>query len=250
MSAPVEPRLAAEEPVGDHLGHRRSTARPGRRGGRRPGRTRRSRRSPGSAGTAGAVDDDAAALARPPGPPRGPARRAAGCPAENTTTSASMTVVAGERAPPPGSTRSSPAPVCTSSPSVLDVAAQHRAAALVDLPRHQPRRELDDVRAQAEARERVARPPGRAARRRRRPRSRPAAARARRRVQVVDGPVDEAAGLVARHRRHERRGAGGQHQRVVGDGRARPPVVTVRAARSIAVTGRRCARSRRRRAPG
>ena len=93
--------------------------------------------------------------------------------------------------------------------------AQRGAAGVVDLHRHQPRRHLDDVRLepqlgqgvgglepeQAAADDRADRRGGRGL---------------ADRLEVLDGPVDEAAGqLVAGHRRHERRGAGGEHELVV-----------------------------------
>ena len=74
---------------------------------------------------------------------------------------------------------------------VLDVAAEHRAAGLVDLHRHQPGRELDHVRVPARAGAARSPPPGRAGRRRSPRRSaRPCGVRPDRR-QVVEGPVDE-----------------------------------------------------------
>ena len=100
-------------------------------------------------------------------------------------------------------------------PERLDVPGQRRAAGVVDLDGHQPRRHLHDVRVQAQAAQGVggleAEQPAADHR---------AGAGAQRggadRVEVLDGPVDEAAGqLVARHRRHERRRAGRQHELVV-----------------------------------
>ena len=102
---------------------------------------------------------------------------------------------------------------------VFDPPAQHRAARLVELQRHQPRRELDHVDLHPQLGERVGRLQPQepaaddgadAARSRRRP--------VANRLQVLDRPVDEAAtGVTSRDRRHEGRRAGGQHQPVVTD---------------------------------
>jgi hypothetical protein len=96
-----------------------------------------------------------------------------------------------------------------------DVAGQGGAAGLVDLHGHQPRGQLDHVGLQAELAQRVG---GLEA-------EQPAAddhagprrgGRVADGLEVLDGPVHEAARqVVARHRRDERRGAGGQHQLVV-----------------------------------
>ena len=118
---------------------------------------------------------------------------------------------------------------------------QQRAAALVDLHRHQPRRELHDVRRQAEQPQRARGLQAEQAAADHQP-GPPAlgvtaavSAAALMRVQVVERPVDEAAGQVgAGDRRHERVRAGREHQGVVARGFGRRLVVTVRAARSIA----------------
>src|SRR5438067_1306624 len=102
-----------------------------------------------------------------------------------------------------------------------DLPPQHFAAGGVDLARHEPRGELDDVYLEAEIvdglrrfeAEEPAADDGRAARSR---------APGADRVQVLDRPVDEHAGrLHAGDRRHERRRAGCEHERVVGDAAAR-----------------------------
>ena len=101
---------------------------------------------------------------------------------------------------------------------LLDVADQGRAARAVELHGHQPRRHLHDVGLQAELDERVGRLE---------PEQSPAdhdaagggPAGGPDGLEVLDGAVDEAAVLVAAlDRRHERRGARGQHQRVVLEG--------------------------------
>ena len=108
-------------------------------------------------------------------------------------------------------------------PEALDVAQEGGAAALVELHRHQPRRELHDVGLEPELQERVGGLQAEQA---------AADDHAAGHVgpvggggdglQVVDGPVDEAPGtVVARHRRDERAGAGGEHQPVVGQHLAR-----------------------------
>ncbi len=106
---------------------------------------------------------------------------------------------------------------------VGDHPAQQRTACLVELLGHQPRRHLDDVGVQAERAQRVggfqaeqAATDHHADRR---------LARGERghrvgadRVEVVERAIDVAARqVVARHRRHERVGTGGQHERVVVD---------------------------------
>jgi hypothetical protein len=114
-----------------------------------------------------------------------------------------------------------------------DQPLQRLAATLVDLQRHQPRRELDDVGLHAQRGQRAGRlEPQQAAAddgAHDRARPRPAAARApasvthcRRAGDVVDRAVDEAARQVlALDRRHERRRAGGQTS--ASYGYARPP---------------------------
>jgi len=104
-------------------------------------------------------------------------------------------------------------------PQLLDVAAQHGAAALVQLARHQPGRRFHHVHVDAQALQRPGRLQAQQA-----PADHHAGgagtggAVGAQRLQVVDGAVDEHAGQVpARHRGHERGGAGGQHQRVVAD---------------------------------
>jgi hypothetical protein len=98
---------------------------------------------------------------------------------------------------------------------VLDVPAQHRAASLVDLQRHQPRRQLDHVGGQPEAAQRVRRFEAQ------QPAAHDHAGLGRpgvlpQRLQVVHRPVDEAPGQVApRDRWHERARPGGQNQSVV-----------------------------------
>lgn len=113
----------------------------------------------------------------------------------------------------------------------LDRAQQGRAAALVDLDRHQPGRELHDVRGETESLERAGRLQA----------EQPAADDGTRggrlgvlldREQVLDGAVDEAAlGVLVRHGRYEGVRAGGEDERVVGErpsgargDRARGPV--------------------------
>ena len=107
--------------------------------------------------------------------------------------------------------------MCTVRPSASTCALQHLAAALVDLQRHQPWRELDDVGFEAEQLQRVGRFEAEQA---------TADDRADRfalrcgadRVEVVEGAVHEHAGQVAaRDRRNERRRTRRQDQRVVGD---------------------------------
>ena len=106
---------------------------------------------------------------------------------------------------------------------VADHPAEQRAAGLVELLGHQPRRHLDDVGVQAERAQRVGGLQAQQATADHHAGGRMAGvACALRvgadRVEVVEGAVDVAARqVVARHRRHEGVGAGGQHQRVVGD---------------------------------
>ena len=102
----------------------------------------------------------------------------------------------------------------------LDDVGQHRATALVDLKRHQPRTKLHDMRCQAHQPQRVCRF-----------QAQQAAAdhdaggpwpgglgHHPDRVEIVQRAIDEAAiGVLAGDRRHERIGAGGQHKRVVAD---------------------------------
>ena len=106
-------------------------------------------------------------------------------------------------------------------PEVLDLAPQGPAAALVDLHRHEPGGELDDVGLEAHGPQRVGRlEPEQAAAddradRRRRPQGRRGHG-----LEVVDGAVDErAADVAAGDRRDERVRAGGQDQGVVADRR-------------------------------
>ncbi len=98
----------------------------------------------------------------------------------------------------------------------LDLAPQQRAAAGVELHRHQLRRELDHVRLEAERLQRIGRFETQQA-----TAHHHADTRALRRlpdgVEVVQRAVHEAARpLAARHRRHERIRAARDHQRVVG----------------------------------
>ena len=101
-------------------------------------------------------------------------------------------------------------------PERLDLVPQHPTAALVDLDRHQPRRELDHMGLQPQVAQRLgAFEPEQAAADH--DAGLGAGAAGRHRLQVLDRPVDEAVGtLASRHRRHERRRAGGQHQLVIG----------------------------------
>ena len=104
---------------------------------------------------------------------------------------------------------------------LFDQSAQQAAAAVVDLDRHQPRPELDDVRRHAHTAQRVrCLQPEQAAADHHRRRTTGCGLGAVHRgvdgVEVVDGAVDEAAGqVVAGNRWHERLRAGRQHQRVV-----------------------------------
>ena len=120
---------------------------------------------------------------------------------------------------------------------LLDGAAQDVAAARVDLARHQARRELDDVGLEPEVAHRLRRLEAEqaAADHRRAPRAAPPR-RGSRRGPRWCGRRRRPASVDAGDRRHERRGAGGEHERVVGDARVRAPVTTARAARSIATT--------------
>ena len=105
----------------------------------------------------------------------------------------------------------------TCTPRALILPTSTARAGVVDLPRHQARGELDDVRLQAEVVGRLGRL-----------QAEQAAADDRRLLrrlavgddlfQVFDGAIDEDALLVdAGHRRHERRRTGRQHDGVVGD---------------------------------
>nr|KGD10729.1 putative nitrite reductase (NAD(P)H), large subunit [Burkholderia pseudomallei] len=103
----------------------------------------------------------------------------------------------------------------------LDLLAQHPAAALVDLHGHQPRRELDHVRGEPHVAQRLRafEPEQPAADDDARVRARAAGPH---RLEILDRPVDEAAGaLAAGHVRHERRRAGGEHELVVRERLAR-----------------------------
>ena len=81
-------------------------------------------------------------------------------PAEKTTTSASSSTPSDERAAEqPAAVRSAIAgdrhPAADGQVLGLDEPPQQRAAALVDLHRHQPRRDLDDLRRQPEQPQRL-----------------------------------------------------------------------------------------------
>ena len=204
--------------------------------------------------------------ARAPARPPGPARRGAGCRRRTTTRSAST-------APPsesssaatapsgPGRSAVAATPECGRlTPELLDVAAQHRAAA----PRRpaaasagartRPRGWSGPSSRSAFAASRPSRPP---------PITAPVAPARRRTpgcaVQVVEGPVDEDTGQVrAGHRRHERRTTRWRAP-ARRTGTRRPRCVTTRAgpvdvdapARRAAVAPRRpgCAGSAPRRSP-
>ena len=149
----AERRVAAEQPVDDDVGHRVAG---------------------GDQAVAAAVDGGAltdredrrvARSGRPrrPGPrrarrPRSPAARASSSrgrtPAAKTTTSVSRarSPDVSTRSPSAPAARSpvTPVPQCTAMPELLDPAPQHRAAGLVELHRHEMRRELHDRGPQAQ----------------------------------------------------------------------------------------------------
>ena len=108
-------------------------------------------------------------------------------------------------------------PRCTRTPSASIFLHEHPRAGVVDLPRHESRRELDDVRLQPEVIRRLGRfEPQQAAADHRAP------LRLRGVVddplKIVDRAIDKnARQLDARHRRHERIRAGRQHDVVVVD---------------------------------
>ncbi len=103
-------------------------------------------------------------------------------------------------------------------PLLLDGAQQRRAAALVDLHRHQARRELHDVRGESEPLERAGRLQAEQAAADHGTGPRPGPRVRLDGEEVLDRAVDEAAlGVPARHRRDERVGAGGEDQHVVAD---------------------------------
>ena len=146
---------AVEQRVDDDLGHRVA----GRDQAVHPPARRRAladREDVRVGGAALLVDQHAAALGDlEPGRP-GPAASRGRMPAENTTTSASIGLAVGERrarSTAPVARRRPPsvaAPVCTVTPSCSMWRTRVRAAGLVELHRHQPRRHLDDVGLQAE----------------------------------------------------------------------------------------------------
>ena len=140
-------------------------------------------------------------------------------PAENTTMSVSSVPPSAKcmrcRAVSPSSMRVVFLPVCTRDAQRLDARRSSAAAAFVDLHGHQPRRELDHVRLEAQILERLGGFEAEQA---------AADHHAARGVlagfadgfEVFDGAIDEAAGAVAPgNRRHERARAGGEHQLVV-----------------------------------
>ena len=195
-----------------------SPARPGRRCALPTARIRRWRRCPGC------VVWQCESMRMPPrSPTASPAARASSSrgrmPAENTIMSVSRLV-------PSANTSGSAVPSRRRSPSCssqmdrraqrLDLPAQQPPGRIVELHRHQARRELDDVRLQARGPSAPSPPPGRAGRRRspRRPSSAPR--RGGDHLEVLDRAVDEAvAPVAAGDRRHERIRAGGEHQLVV-----------------------------------
>ena len=234
MSAPVNVARAAEQRVDDDLGHRVA----GRDQAVHPAAGRRAladRPDVRVGGAAALVDQDAAALGQRRGRPRGPARRGAGC----------------RRRRPPGRRRAArrprrASPVTRSSPSdpLGRRAGVHGQPELLDVPgaaSRRRRRRPAPASAAAPSRRRGCRgPAARSALAASRPSSPPPITAPVRapgrgvadRLQVLDGAVDEAAGqVVAGHRRHERRRAGGQHQLVVGDDLRRRPASTVRVSR-------------------
>jgi hypothetical protein len=96
----------------------------------------------------------------------------------------------------------------------FDLAAQQAAAAVINLHRHQPGREFDDMGLQAQVLQRLGgfQPQQAAAHHHAHLRLGGGIANG---FQVFNGAVDQAAfAVVARHRRHEGIGAGGQHQLV------------------------------------
>jgi hypothetical protein len=107
---------------------------------------------------------------------------------------------------------------------LLDQLTQQGRATLVDLLRHQPRCELDDVRGHAQQPQRPGRLQAEQAAADDQARASPGCAGGGAlcgrpdRVEIAERAVDEAPGqIMARYRRHERRRARGQHERVVGD---------------------------------
>ncbi|MGF6967589.1 hypothetical protein OKW43_004617 [Paraburkholderia sp. WC7.3g] len=97
----------------------------------------------------------------------------------------------------------------------FDPAAQYAAATVVDLHRHQARSEFDHVRLQAHVAQRLRAFKAEQATADDGARFRAGAAFAHR-FEIVDGSIHEAvAALAARHRRHERIGAGREHEAVV-----------------------------------
>ena len=166
-----EGRRAAEQPVDDDLGHRVAGRRPGPRCVRRCRRPRRSRRRRGPSVGAGT----SSTTTPPRSPTRSPASRASS--SRGRTPVAKTTRSTGSFEPSAKSIRltrpSEPARTfevavdgAHADPELLDQPAQSLAAAVVDLDRHQPRRELDD-RGLARPWPSARRPPrGRAGRRR------------------------------------------------------------------------------------
>ena len=102
---------------------------------------------------------------------------------------------------------------------LLDALAENGAARVVELQRHQPRRQLDDVRLHPQLLQRVRRlEPQQAAADHGAGAARVVGRPGGDRLQVLDGAVDEAAGQIAPgNGRHERRRAGREDQVVVRD---------------------------------
>ena len=218
MSAPGKVALAAEQPVGDDLGHRVAG------GDQAVGSGPRMQAHSPIAQTLGSAVRQASSTTTPPRSPTsqpGVAGQLVAGPDAGGEDDEVDVERGRRRRTPSGDTRPLPAgpifevavPVCTVTPRSSIVPAQHLAAALVDLQRHQPR---------ARTRRRVvARPSGRSALAASSPsRPPPTTAPADRAVlvaarlstyaaqvgEVVDRAVDEAPRQVAaRDRRHERR---------------------------------------------